>query len=688
MDRKRRGRGSTINPTGRFERLAYDDADTDVVQPDEFDDDATRQLPTEYFRDTSASIVARNDSPDVGFDASINPYRGCQHGCAYCLAPETPILHADMSWRPIGTVKVGDVLVGFDEYPAKGSTRKLRTAVVEAVWWSRKPTLRIATPRTEVETTADHRWLGPNSRWWRTDRLEDRELRYLPVTPTVTDDGDYRVGYLAGLTLGDGTMQFEHGWRSDKLGFPPAYWRVAMKDREPLERAAEYLRSFGIDVCLRNFDGGPRTSTAMWKVETRSLAKLAHIDRLVHVERDNDGYRRGFVAGFFDAEGHNGTSLRMSQVDLTVLERLRQYMTRLGFDSRVEYRPGSKASTLRLTGSNAERIRFFSMYKPAIKRKIDGVFGVEPAFTVEPVVAIAPGRMSDVVDIQTSTRTFFAAGLATHNCYARPTHEYLGLSAGLDFETKIFVKEKAPELLRAKLSSPSWKPTPLALSGVTDPYQPIERRLRITRRVLEVLAEFRHPVIIITKNHLVTRDVDLLKSLAEHDAASVFVSVTTLDATLARTMEPRTSSPERRLDAIATLVRAGVPTGVLVAPIIPALTDSEIPHILEKAAAAGARAAGHVVLRLPHGVKDIFDAWLEAHYPDRKEKILSRVRALRGGELYQAGYGERMSGTGVFAEQIHALFDASRRKYGLTARAWTPSTAAFRRPTAQGELFE
>jgi DNA repair photolyase len=272
-------------------------------------------------------------------------------------------------------------------------------------------------------------------------------------------------------------------------------------------------------------------------------------------------------------------------------------------------------------------------------------------------------------------------------CYARPTHEYLGLSAGLDFESKIFVKEKAPELLRAKLSSPSWKPTPLALSGVTDPYQPIERRLQITRRVLEVLAEFRNPVIIITKNHLVTRDVDLLASLAEHDAASVFVSVTTLDAALARTMEPRTSSPERRLEAISVLARAGIPTGVLVAPIIPALTDSEIPHILERASAAGARAAGHVVLRLPHGVKDIFEAWLEAHYPDRKEKILSRVRALRGGELYQARFGVRMSGTGVFAEQIHALFDASRRRYGLT-RAFTPSIAAFRRPTrAQGDLF-
>lgn len=273
-------------------------------------------------------------------------------------------------------------------------------------------------------------------------------------------------------------------------------------------------------------------------------------------------------------------------------------------------------------------------------------------------------------------------------CYARPTHEFLGLSAGLDFETKLFVKENAPALLRAELSSRSWKPTPLALSGVTDPYQPIERRLRLTRGCLEVLAEFRNPVIVITKNHLVTRDVDLLASLAEHGAARVFVSVTTLDATLARAMEPRTSLPERRLEAIAALAQAGVPTGVLVAPVIPALTDSEIPKIVESAAHAGARHAGYVVLRLPHGVKAIFEQWLDAHYPDRKEKIRSRVRALRDGKLYQSGFGERMGGTGIFAEQIGALFEASVRKYGLADRGESLSTAAFRRVTpGQSELF-
>jgi DNA repair photolyase len=273
-------------------------------------------------------------------------------------------------------------------------------------------------------------------------------------------------------------------------------------------------------------------------------------------------------------------------------------------------------------------------------------------------------------------------------CFARPTHEYLGLSAGLDFETKIIVKDDAPALLRATLASPRWKPTPLGLSGVTDPYQPIERRLGLTRRCLEVLAEFRHPVIVVTKNHLVTRDVDLLADLAAHGACAVFVSVATLDAALARTLEPRTSSPERRLDAIATLARAGVPTGALVAPVIPALTDHEMPGILARCAQAGARFAGYVVLRLPHGVKSLFASWLEANCPEKKEKVLSRVRALRGGKLYDPSFGTRHTGTGVFADQIAQMFRVWCARSGLNETRPRVSVGAFRRDAPARSLFD
>jgi DNA repair photolyase len=275
-------------------------------------------------------------------------------------------------------------------------------------------------------------------------------------------------------------------------------------------------------------------------------------------------------------------------------------------------------------------------------------------------------------------------------CFARPTHEYLGLSAGLDFETKIFVKENAPELLREQLSSPSWKPSPLGMSGVTDPYQPIERRLGITRRCLEVLLEFRQPVIIITKNHLVTRDVDLLAELAKHRAAAAYLSVTTLDAQLARNMEPRTSSPDKRLEAVATLAAAGVPTGVLVAPVVPGITDHEVPRIVEAAAQAGARSAGYVMLRLPYGLKKLFEGWLDAFEPEKKEKVLARMRAISGGKLYNSQWGTRQRGTGAFAEQVAQMFRVACARHHLNEERIELSIAAFRRPPRagdQGDLF-
>ncbi len=271
-------------------------------------------------------------------------------------------------------------------------------------------------------------------------------------------------------------------------------------------------------------------------------------------------------------------------------------------------------------------------------------------------------------------------------CYARPTHEYLGFSAGLDFESRILVKEEAPEILRKELSSPRWKPAVLAMSGVTDPYQPVERKLEITRRCLGVLAEFRNPVAVITKNELVTRDIDHFAALAEHRAAAVFLSITTLDGELARRMEPRASHPRDRLKALERLSAAGIPCGVMVAPVVPALTDHEIPKILEAAAAAGAMSAGYVVLRLPGAVAGLFETWLEERFPDRKEKVLNRMRDLRGGQLYDSGFGRRMRGEGVFADQIRTLFETSRRRYGLEERRIELSTEAFRRPGAVEQL--
>jgi DNA repair photolyase len=274
-------------------------------------------------------------------------------------------------------------------------------------------------------------------------------------------------------------------------------------------------------------------------------------------------------------------------------------------------------------------------------------------------------------------------------CYARPTHEYLGFSAGLDFESKILVKTNAAALLRKELASPRYKPSMLAISGVTDCYQPVERKLKITRSLLEVLLEFRHPVGLITKNELICRDLDLLKELAALNCAAAFVSVTTLDKDISRLMEPRTSVPQKRLDAIARIADAGVPVGVMMAPIIPGLTDHEIPNVIAKAAAAGARFAGYVPVRLPYAVAPLFEDWLARHFPDRKDKVLNRIRSLRGGKLNDPNFNTRMKGAGQFAEQMGQMFALAKRKAGIEGNKLNLTTEHFRRidPGGQGELF-
>lgn len=273
-------------------------------------------------------------------------------------------------------------------------------------------------------------------------------------------------------------------------------------------------------------------------------------------------------------------------------------------------------------------------------------------------------------------------------CYARPGHEYFGLSAGLDFETKIFAKTDAAVLLRKEMMADRWKGDLIAISGVTDCYQPLERRLKITRSCLEVLLEFRNPTALITKNHLITRDVDILREMAEYDGVGVSVSITSLRNEIQRVMEPRTSIPAKRLEAIETLSKAGVPVTVMVAPVVPGLTDHEIPQIIEAAANAGARAAGYITLRLPYGVKELFERWLERHFPERKDKVLNRVRDLRDGKLYDPTFGVRMRGEGAFADQIEALFEAGVRKYGLNNKPakLKRNSSAFRKPPKNGQL--
>jgi len=362
---------------------------------------------------------------------------------------------------------------------------------------------------------------------------------------------------------------------------------------------------------------------------------------------------------------------------------------RLHYIEDLDYRESQRLGAISLDGSQDDDIAETSGAETP-----SGSTGTSPAL---PRTQFLRDASRTVLTRNTSPDVHYDVGLNPYRgcehgcvyCYARPTHEYLGLSPGLDFETRILVKERAAELLRKEMLSRRWKPQVVGMSGVTDPYQPVERVLGITRRCLAVFAEFRNPVGVITKNALVARDIDHFRELAAHDAASVFLSITTLDSKLHRVMEPRASHPRERLGAISKLAEAGVPVGVMIGPVIPGLSDHEMPSILQAARDAGAQYAGHIVLRLPGAVEGLFASWLARHYPDRRQKVLNRLRSLRDGALNDPRFGARMRGEGPYAVQIHRLFEIARERSGLEVERKALSASSFRRPSdGQLGLFE
>jgi DNA repair photolyase len=307
----------------------------------------------------------------------------------------------------------------------------------------------------------------------------------------------------------------------------------------------------------------------------------------------------------------------------------------------------------------------------SIEKTDDGWQEEEVATSLPEIVL--PDRAKSVITTNSSPDVGFEQSINPYRgcshgcvyCFARPTHAYLGLSPGLDFETHLFYKDNAVQLLRAELSKRSYQCKPIALGINTDGWQPLERRMMVSRSILAVLAECRHPVSIVTKSTLILRDLDLLQDLARERLVSVMVSITSLDARIKRTLEPRAAAPQARLKVIEQLSAAGVPVGVLVAPVIPALTDHEMEQILQAAQNAGATSAGYVLLRLPHEVKDLFREWLAEHYPDRATHVMSLINQSRGGKDYQSEFGTRMVGTGVFAQLLRARFDIAKRRFGL-----------------------
>ncbi len=689
------GRGAAANPKNRFEEIE--------VEPDLAEQDEEPRPETVYLRDHSRSIIARNDSPDIGFDASINPYRGCSHGCVYCLSGDTPILLGNGTIRRIEDVRVGDEVYGTIR---RGAYRRYTKTRVLDHWSVKKSAYRVTlADGTVLVAGGDHRFL--TERGWKfvTGAMQGRGQRpYLTPNNKLMGVGafaeppvknsDYERGYLCGIIRGDGHLASYEYERVGRVHGNVHQFRLALTDGEALWRTAEYLLGFQITTRAFVFQEATGGGKPMRAIRTSARPSVERVREMVAwPSLPSDSWCKGFLAGIFDAEGGYTGSLRIFNTDQEIVAHTTLGLERLSFSHVIE-RAGKNRSkpvlVVRLLGGLKEHLRFFHTVDPAIMRKRD-IEGLAIKSDADlRVVSIEPLGVRKLFDITTGTGDFIADGVVSHNCYARPTHEYLGLSAGLDFESKVLVKEDAPALLRKQISSPRWEPKVLSMSGVTDPYQPVEKKLGITRGCLEVLAEFRNPVAIVTKNHLVTRDIDLLSELARHDAALVAVSLTTLDDDLRRVMEPRTSRTLRRLAAIEKLAGAGIPVVVMTAPVIPGLTDHELPNLISAAADAGASFAAYVPVRLPYAVAPLFEDWLSRYFPDRKEKVLNRVRSMRGGRLNDPDFGSRMKGEGIFAEHIARLFDISCRRAGIERTRFPKlSTASFRRcGGAQPGLFD
>ena len=666
--------GCSSNPAGRFDLTQLEAVDDGWFVEESPDSIATTLEP-----DSARAVITTNDSPDIPFEQSINPYRGCEHACPYCACPRTPVLMADGSLREIARLQAGDAIYGTVR---KGWFRRYVKTQVLARWGVIKSAYRITLEDgTELTVGSDHRFLTERG-WKYITGTECGRSRRPQLTinhklagtgafaAPVYQDADYRCGYLCGLIRGDGTLaaytypRAGRHWEVDQ--FP-----LALCDREALERAKAWLSHGYIETMPFACAGG--SLRPMQAIRTQSRDTVNRIRALIAwPDAPPRAWQAGFLAGIFDAEGSYGRGvLRICNTDAEIIRRLCDALTAFGFRFVVEHRTPEGVKPLdqvRIVGGLREHLRFFHTVDPAITRKRDISGQAVRSEAKLQVLSIEPlGRATRLIDITTGTGDYVSNGVVSHNCYARPSHAYMGLSPGLDFETRLFYKADAAAVLQKQLARPGYVCKPIMLGANTDPYQPVERRMKVTRSILEVLLGARHPVSVITKSALVLRDLDLLAQLARQGLTSVALSVTTLDAELKRTLEPRAAAPLARLRALRELNAAGVPTMAMVAPVIPALNDHEIEAILEACGEAGVRRAAYVLLRLPYEIKDLFREWLAEHYPQRAAHVMSLIRDMRGGRDNDPAFGTRMRGTGPYADLLRNRFHIACRRLGMNA---------------------
>jgi DNA repair photolyase len=570
-------------------------------------------------------------SSRMPFRWTINPYRGCTHACVYCVHGSTPVLMADGQAKPMREVRRGDRVYGTVR---DGAYRRYVVTEVLAHWETAKKPYRVTLEDgTELVASGDHRFLT-NRGWkhvagtergrWRRPHLtvNDKLIGTGAFASGPVDTPEYRRGYLCGLIRGDrtiGSYEYPRGGRTHRIHT----FRLALTDFEALRRAQNYLASSEVEVAQYTYEqmqyvGGCKP---MHAVRTGARHYVERVKELIAWPRSPDGvWCRGFLAGIFDAEGSHSGSMRIANTDDEIIEWTAYCLRRFGFDHAIEGRSRSnQLRYVRLRGGLGERLRFVHVAMPAITRKtsIEGMALKSDARLR--VVEVKPlTNKTRLYDITTGTGDFIADGVVSHNCFARPTHTYLDLNARDDFEREIVVKVNTPELLRAELRRQSWSGDHVALGTNTDPYQWVESRYRLTRGVWEAMRDFSNPCSVLTKSPLLLRDLELFRELVARTEFTASLSIPTLDEKAWRATEPHTPHPRKRIEAVAELVRNGIPAGVLVAPLIPGVNDDpkQVEELLGLIGETGAESVSGIGLHLRGEVKEIWFDWLRQYRPD------------------------------------------------------------------------
>jgi DNA repair photolyase len=623
----------------------------------------------------------------VPFRYTINAYRGCSHACVYCISGDTPVLLAEGRLRPIADLHVGDLVVGTDRV---GRYRRYVATPVLAHWSTVKPAFRVTLEDgATLVASGDHRFL--TERGWkhvtgtgwgagcRPHLTANNALLGIgPVPRGPIASSPYQRGYLCGIQRGDGSLAHRAYHRRGGAAWVHHAFRLALVDLEPLTRARSYLQTASVPTTEFPFAAATGNRQAIRAIGTQARAPVERMESLIEWPSEPcEEWTKGFLAGIYDAAGHLGGVIRISNEDPEILAQVSGALARLGFRSVCERPKPNGVGAIRLLGGLPEIVRFILTVDPATTRKRTITGRAMKGTGARRVVSVEPlGLDLPMYDITTGTGDFIANGVVSHNCFARPTHEYLGMDAGEDFERRIVVKVNAVERLRAELAPGRWAGDHIAMGTNTDPYQRCEGKYRLTRGIVGVLTEAANPFSILTKSTLVLSDLELLAEAARRTQVAVNLSIGTLDEDVWRATEPGTPHPMKRVEAVARLNEAGVPSGVLVAPVLPGLSDrpEQLEAVVKACVEAGARSISPILLHLRPGVREQYLGWLAGARPDLMDEhahLYPRAYAPKAtqNELSRlvAGMVARHGGRSASAGEARAV-EPSRRSRPRPAR--------------------